>query len=387
VGTWIGAVVSNIFVAPQRWQSRFPRLAGEVSMTSVLPRYVIREILGYTGLVMSVLMILIGLYLFLSQTDELGIGRYGMFNALVVVVCRLPQQAFTLLPIAGLIGALLALGNMARAGELVVMRAAGVSVFRLASWVAAAGAILTALTWGLGDYLAPPAEQFANQYKTLAKTNQYFTGDNQTLWAKDGNVFVSVQRQTTSSQLDSVYIMRFDDQHRLQSIGRADSAKLDKPQIWRLQGYSETRFVDDHVAVSQQATAELNTNLSAEFLGSASADPTTLTGRALLRYVRYLDDNQLESDEYRTAFWIRVARTCTLLVIVMLAVPFSFGPMRSSGLGTRMVIGILVGATFFLLAKLFDNGRLVYDLDPLVVAWGPTTILVVVTGIALARVR
>ena len=44
-----------------------------------------------------------------------------------------------MLPIAALIGALLALGNLARSMELIVMRAAGVSVARIAMWVAGAG--------------------------------------------------------------------------------------------------------------------------------------------------------------------------------------------------------------------------------------------------------
>jgi lipopolysaccharide export system permease protein len=117
------------------------------------------------------------------------------------------------------------------------------------------------------------------------------------------------------------------------------------------------------------------------------ADPETLTGAALLKYIRFLDANQLESTEYQTAFWSRVARTCTLLVIVVLAVPFSFGPMRSTGMGARMVVGILVGASFLLLAKLLANGGAVYDLHPLVIAWGPTTVLALVTAIAIARVR
>ena len=354
---------------------------------SVLSRYIILEVLGYTALVMAVLLVLTGLYLFLTQTDELGIGRYGVFDALVVVVCRLPQQAFTLFPVTALMGSLLALGSLARSSELIVMRVSGTSVFRLAGWVAVAGAILTVVTWLTGDYLAPPAAQFANQYKALAKTDQLPAKDDQPIWAKDGNVFVSVRRQSGTNGLGGIQVIRFDDQHRLLSVGHADTANLNDSHIWQLHDYSETRFAVDRTVASQASVAELKTRLSAEFLGSAVADPETLTGHELLRYVNYLEANQLESDEYRTAFWTRVARTCTLLVIVILALPFSFGPMRSSGMGARIVIGILVGATFFLLAKLLGNARTVYDLDPLVVAWGPTGVLALTTGIALSRVR
>ncbi|MGE0115040.1 MAG: LPS export ABC transporter permease LptG [Steroidobacteraceae bacterium] len=354
---------------------------------SVLSRYIIRAVLGYTALVMAVLLMLIGLYLFLTQLDELGSGRYGALDALVVVACRLPQQAFTLLPIGALMGSLLALGNLARSSELIVMRASGVSVFRLAGWVAMAGVLLTILTWGIGDYLAPPAEQFASRYKSLAKTNQYSTIGSEDLWAKDGNVFLSVQKQNNVNSFGGVYVLRFDEQRRLQSVGRADAAELGDGRSWRLKRYAETRFETDRTIATQQPNLQLDTNLSAEFLGAAATDPENLTGTALLRYIRYLNDNRLESNEYRTAFWSRVARTCTLLIIVMLAVPFSFGPMRSTGTGTRMVVGVLVGALFFLLAKLLSNGGTVYNLDPLIIAWGPTAVLAVVTAIAIAKVR
>lgn len=353
----------------------------------VLSRYIIRAVLGYTALVMAVLLILIGLYLFLTQTDELGTGRYGVFDALIVVACRLPQQAFTLLPIGALMGSLLALGNLARASELIVMRVSGVSVFRLAGWVAMAGAVLTVITWFVGDFVAPPAERFAEQYKTLAKTNQYSALGSENLWAKDGDVFLSVQKQSDANVLNGIYVLRFDAQRRLQSVGRADSAELGDGQSWRLRRYVETRFEGDRVVTTTQPVLSLQTRLSAEFLGAAVADPETLTGAALLKYIRFLNANQLESTEYQTAFWTRVARTCTLLVIVILAVPFSFGPMRSTGMGARMVVGILVGASFVLLAKLLANGGAVYGLHPLAIAWGPTAVLALVTAIAIARVR
>ena len=42
----------------------------------VLARYVVGAVLRYTLLVMLVLMILTGLYLFITQQDEIGTGNY-----------------------------------------------------------------------------------------------------------------------------------------------------------------------------------------------------------------------------------------------------------------------------------------------------------------------
>lgn len=353
----------------------------------VLPRYIVRAVLNYSVLVMAVLVILIGLYLFTTQQDEIGIGRYGVPDALLFVVCNLPAQMFNLLPIGALIGSLLALGNLARGSELIVMRAAGVSVFRIASWVAVGGVLLTVATWIIGDYVAPQLEQFGYRQKMLAKFNQYSVTGNDDLWAKDGNMFIAVQKQDADNSFGGIYVLRFDDNHRLQSVAHADNATQLSEQHWQLKNYRETRFANDTAIAAQQVKAELRTTLSKDFISAAAKDPEQLTGRQLLRYIRQLRTNQLDTREYETAFWARVARTSSLLIIVMLAVPFSFGPMRSTGMGARMVVGILVGATFFLLGKLLTNAGTVYELNPLLVAWGPTAVLAVVTAVAIARVR
>jgi len=353
----------------------------------VLAAYIVRAVLGYTALVMLVLMMLVGLYMFVDQQSDVGTGRYGMLEALLFVLCNLPDQAFTLLPVGGLLGALLALGNLARGSELIAMRTAGASVWRIAQWVATAGLILTAITWVVGDYLAPQLEQFANQQRMLAKFNQFKASGAESLWAKDGNTFIAVQAQNSADSYGGIHVLRFDDQHRLVSVGRASSAQLLGTQRWQLRNYNETRFDNDHAIVSKQANAELTTSLSPEFIGAASRDPSQLTGSELRGFIHHLRENQLETRDYEIAWWSRIARTTSLLIIVMLAVPFSFGAMRSTGMGARMVVGILLGSTFFLAAKLLSDAGTVFHLQPLLVAWLPTLLLLVVTSIAISRVR
>ena len=72
---------------------------------------------------------------------------------------------------------------------------------------------------------------------------------------------------------------------------------------------------------------------------------------------------------------------------VLLAIPFVLGPMRSSGTGARLLIGLMLGLGFFFLQRFIESGTIVFDLDPVMLAWLPTTVLVVVTLGLLARVR
>jgi lipopolysaccharide export system permease protein len=356
-------------------------------MTSVLSRYVIRAVVGYTALVMLVLLVLSALYLFITQQDEIGIGTYGLSDALIYVGLNLPQNAFDMLPIAALIGSLLALGNLARSMELIVVRAAGVSTARIGMWVAGAGLILMLVTGVLGEVIAPQALQYGRQMKTFAKFHDYSLAGNRSAWAKDGNKVVSVRQQSGDNRYAGVYVFSFDAQRHLRSIGRANSASIDANNRWRLENYQESTIDGERIVPRQAATAEMVTNLSPEFLGLAVADPESLPGLGLLSYVQHLKANGLDARTYETALWARIARTVAVAVIVVLAVPFAFGPMRSTGTGARTVVGIMIGVVFFLLAKMMESGGVVFGLPPVVIAWTPTVLLALITMIAVARVR
>ena len=101
----------------------------------LLSSYLMRSILLSTLMVLVVLLMLAGLFEFISQLEDTR-GNYGVPQALLFTLLRLPQLSFEMLPIAALIGSLLGLGSLANGSELVVMRTAGLSVVQMARMVA-----------------------------------------------------------------------------------------------------------------------------------------------------------------------------------------------------------------------------------------------------------
>jgi lipopolysaccharide export system permease protein len=354
---------------------------------TLLSRYVIRAVLGNTMLVMLVLLALSGLYLFITQQDDIGVGKFTVVNAFMYVGLTLPKYAFDLLPIAALIGALLALGNLARTLELIVVRAAGVSTMRIAAWTAGAGIILMVFTGVLGEWVAPPMEQYARQMKTFAKFNDFSMAGNRSAWAKDGDMVISVRQQSADNRYGGVYVFNFDAQRRLRSVGHAGDASIDENNRWRLENYVETQIEEERVVPSKALELEFQTRLSPEFLGLAVQDPESLPGSGLYSYIQHLQANGLDSRSYEVAFWARIARTVAVAIIVVLAVPFAFGPMRSTGTGARTVVGIMIGVVFFLMAKMLESGGEVFNMPPLAIAWFPTALLAIITTFAVSRVR
>jgi lipopolysaccharide export system permease protein len=355
---------------------------------TILGRYLISTVLLYTAMALGVFLTLGGLFVFIGQQDDIGVGDYGAADALLFSLLNLPQQAFELMPISVLIGALLGLGTLARGSELVVIRGSGVSVGRVAVSVAAGGLILMLFAAALGEYIAPPLQKFARQQKAFSKFADVSFASSGSAWVKDGDMMISVEEQTGAQLFGGIFVFRFDDPQRLASVAQATRATVaEDGRQWQLDGYRETRFVGERVEATRAPRSLLKTRTNPGFLGLAASEPRQLPSAVLLRLIGYLSANGLETRSYEFAFWSRIARMCAIVVVAVLAVPFAFGPLRTSGAGARLVIGVLIGVAFFLVQRTLESGALVFDVDPIVLAWIPTAALTLMTAVLVARTR
>ena len=84
-------------------------------------------------------------------------------------------------------------------------------------------------------------------------------------------------------------------------------------------------------------------------MGLAATDPQLLTLHGLAAYIDHLRRNNLETASYEIGYWSRIARLFAVVVVTLLALPFVFGPLRTTGAGTRTVIGVMLGVVFFLI--------------------------------------
>jgi lipopolysaccharide export system permease protein len=354
---------------------------------SVLDRYLVRTIISSVLLVMSVLLVLSGLFVFIDQQDDIGIGRYNAMSALWFTLLNLPQFAYELLPIAALIGSLLGLGSLARGSELVVIRATGISVQRLAGTAAIAGLLLIGAELLLGEVLAPPLQEMAKEQKAFSKFNNISFAGGNGAWVRDGNLIINVARQSGQRQFGGMQIFELSPDHRLRAIGHAGGATAGANRKWLLSDYTESRFMGDRVEAPPPGQRVLESNITAGFLGLAVENPGQLTSRALWRLITYLQANSLSSRDYLFAFSSRIARTVAIPFLVLLAIPFVLGSLRSAGAGTRTLMGLILGIGLFLLQRLIESGTVVFDLNPVLLSWLPTALLATVTLLLLARAR
>jgi lipopolysaccharide export system permease protein len=357
-----------------------------------LDRYILRTVLWYTTLAAAVLLTLAVLFVFISQQEDVGTGSYDLADALIVTLLLLPAQVFQMFPVAALLGALLGLGQLARGSELIVIRAAGVSVWRIARAAALAGLVLAGLMWLVGERVAPPLEKYAREMKAMAKSggNALAAGDG--AWVKEGNRIVSAAQQSADNMFGGLYIYTLrtdaDGHQHLESFGHADTATLTAPRRWRLDNVVRSLLGSDgSVSAEHTPHLEVESDISPQFLGVAVVEPASLPVRGLIRYLDHLRANALDTRAYEVALWSRLARIASVIFVCVLAVPFVFGSLRSAGTGARLMLGVAIGIGFLLVSRVLGNSGEVYGLDPRVVGVAPTALLGLVAVAGIWRTR
>jgi lipopolysaccharide export system permease protein len=262
-----------------------------------------------------------------------------------------------------------------------------VSIVRLAGTALIAGVLLIGVEVLLGEFLAPPLQVAAREQKAFAKFTDISFGGSGGAWVRDGNLILNVSRQSGQRRFGGMQIFELSPDHRLISLGHAVSATAGSDKKWLLGDYTESRFTDNTVQAKPPGQRILQSNVTAGFLGLAAQDPEQLTSRALWQLIQYYRTNSLDPSQYLFAFWSRIARTVAIGFSVLLAIPFVLGSLRSSGAGTRTMMGLLLGICFFLLQRLIESGTIVFALNPMVLAWIPTATMGMVTIWLLARAR
>ena len=350
----------------------------------ILDRYIAATVISSSLMTLLVLASLAAFFSFLGQLSDLS-ETFGIWQAAEYVILSLPRRAYEVFPTSVLLGSLLGLGALASNSELVVMRASGLSVRRITLSVIKAGVILMLIAIFLGEVIGPPGEQQAQTRRAAAQSKSISLQGDHGFWARDGARFVHIRQVLPGTRLEDITIYEYNDHHELQSVTKADSARYEHDK-WLLTDISQSTISTKGVTTQKIENTYWDSLLNPEVLDVLPVQPENLSAISLNRYVKHLQDNNLDSRRYELAFWIKLVTPLSVLVMLLVAMPFIFGPLRSSGTGQRILIGVLVGMGFFLLNQALNQIGLVYGFNPFLSAILPSIIFTVIGMLALKRV-
>ncbi len=336
-----------------------------------------------------VLLILVGLFTFFSFVDEIDdIGKqdYGVWLAIQYVLLEVPRHVYDLFPTAALLGSLLGLGVLANNSELTVMRAAGISMLKIATSALRVGLILTVIVMFIGEYVATQSEQYAKNLRSLAQTGGNYISFNQDygFWARDGHNFINIKAILPTNGFGEINLYQFDAQFRLHTHLYAKEAYYENEE-WLLKDVQKDYITDKKITRELLPEQVWNASLNPELIKIVVLKPNKLSSIELYKYVRYLEDNGQRTIDYELAFWNRLTYPLICIAMIFLAMPVVFGSLRTVPIGQRILIGAFIGIVFYMVNQIMLRVGLVYEISPIFVVLVPPLLFLTIAIILMQR--
>ena len=350
----------------------------------------------------------LALFFFFDLVDELAqigksfagseFGTYKIQHALLYVLLLIPNHLYELLPIAVLIGGVFVMARFAHSSEFTILRTSGLGPGLALKMLLGLGAAFVAITFIIGDYVAPLADRTAQLLKAryLGQISIGQTG----AWLKEkkSNKSYAVNVSALSSNADmlNVRIFEFDAGGSILSTMQAKQAVFNDDKTWGLKNVRRSEYAIDgtqsnsvdaagatsvnakykraNIKHSQLDTYTWNTDLNADMVSVALLKPDRMGTLDLFQYIRHLDANKQVAQLYEIQFWKKVFYPLSCLVMLVLALPFAYLHFRAGGITAYVFGGVMVGISFFVLNNIFDYFGNLLSWNPLLTAAAPSMV-------------
>ncbi len=298
-------------------------------------------------------------------------------QVLFLTFLRLPAFAELVLPFAVLIGAIGAFLMLSRSSELVIVRAAGVSV-----WQFLRPAMFVALIFGVFaitvyNPLAAVAKQASERLfaETFAAKRSNRAQNNTAAWIRqdgpDGPSIVyaraTADRGTT---LAGLTVLQFDPSKKFIERIEADKAVL-------RHGY----WVLDNAHVSSSGNLPrsykkyiVSTNLNSTQVTESVDTVEGVSFWELPGFIEFAEKAGISTTAYRLQYQQLLARPFLMVVMVLLAATCALKPFRFGKIQTMVIAGLGGGFAFFVLVEVSRQLGMSGYITAGVAAWAPIAI-------------
>jgi lipopolysaccharide export system permease protein len=346
-------------------------------LSKTFATYVGRQYLFWFGCTLVMLIAIIGLFDFVELLRRTS-GKDATLDIVAAMsLFKLPHMAEKATPFATLFGAMLAFWRLNRHHEVVVARAAGVSIWQFLFPVIVVAASIGAIKIMLFN---PVATASLLRYEQLEA--RYIRGKSSLAAVADEGLWL---RQTTDSGHYVLHARDVSPSHMLLRdvmillLQGTDTfvGRIDAPVATLESGYwtlHDARISDREGPPKSVATHRVDTDITPENIQDSFAPPETISFWALPAFIAVLEKAGFSALRHRLHWYVQIADPALLCAMVLLAATFSLRPVRRGGTAVRMVGGIVTGFVLYFVSDVVSALGVSARIPVALAAWSPATI-------------
>ena len=343
---------------------------------SLLDRYVAKQ---YLKLVVLSFVGLLGIFYivtFLEIYDRLLRGDTTLDMVLEYFWYATPQFVYYVLPISALVATLVTVGLFTKTSELTVMKACGISLYRVSLPL-----FLFAMLWG-GTLFGMSESFLADANRRASELNRIIRGGSpeyvdilQRRWlmGEDGTIYNYGHFDPTAVTLDRVTAYRFaEDEWRLAERVFAGNAVHEA--AWQGRDVWSREFGDDRSPGPFETSAQLELPLAPpESFATERPDAERMNYRELGRYIGELSASGEDVVPLRVELQRKLSFPFVTLILTLIAVPFAVTMGRHGAL-SGVGIGIVLALSYWVVISIFAAIGSAGMVTPLLAAWAPNVL-------------
>ncbi|OGV29591.1 MAG: LPS export ABC transporter permease LptG [Legionellales bacterium RIFCSPHIGHO2_12_FULL_35_11] len=351
----------------------------------LIEKYIAKTVMAAIFLVICMLTGLQIFILFVNELGDLGKGDYGIIQALSFVIFNMPYQVYLFFPMASLLGCLIGLGVLASNNELVVARSACMSIGQITLVVLKVAVILILIATVLSEVFLPKLVLLGNNNKMQAVTAGQSLRTSHGTWFRYKNNFINIAKVLPDNQIQDVSQFNFDDNNNLVFLRHINSLKYNKN--WQAYGVAQTDIGDNHTKTTNIDEMAWDVYINPRMLDMSTNEANEMTFPELNQYLKNQANSHQSIQGYKLAYWQRITQPFTIIVMMLLAIPFIFGPLRSSTMGSKLLLGATTGFGFYIANRFLGSLSQIYQFPAVFAAIAPTIFFALLGLYFMRKVR
>ena len=312
-----------------------------------------RGMLFYSNLVLFVLLAMVFVAQIIAKASGPGHGHWTTGLLFRYVALQMPETAYTVIPLALLIGALIWISLLNTHSEITALRMAGWSLGRLQRPLFGVGLLAAVFMFVLGEWIVPYSSLASEMLWANAGTHSFQEFGSAGLWLRQGQMLLHIQSVSgNGKQLRQIHV--YYPRPGMSGMEREIDAQAAEYRHghWVLQDLREYRIGNQSIRSFAETERPWHVQLDPETLRSFSHHTRTMTLQTLWRNDRDLQGGVLAMNRFALAFWQRITYPWVGLIMIALVVPMVIRNPRTGGAYYWIAAGLALGISFHFLTQM-----------------------------------
>ncbi len=325
----------------------------------------------------------------INELSSVGKGNYTTLSMFIYLGALLPSYIYLLIPLAVLIGVMTAMLGLVKNSEYAIMRTSGVSLTDITKVLAVFGVIFAAITFTVGEIIAPEASHFAKVYKLNKLDERVSTELSSGIWSKDGeHNIINIKRidPNNSDSIKSIEIFAYDNSQVLQKYIIAGDGEYDlSHHSWQLSDVTVYTYGGQNIQISHPNKYVWHSTIDPSYFNVLVISPEDMPAFGLIKYIHHLQNNNQSTNRHEIALWNKLLYPIACISMAFIAVGFIPNNGRNINLSTKLFMGILIGVAFFFTNKLVGFMAVLFNWNAILSATIPTLLLFAIGTVVILK--